>query len=390
MTDQTNDHGAGVTGVGRLRMIGMLSFFDRFATAPLLVLVVRDLGVPLSAAVQLVTVYALTYAFGQPLWGLVSDRTGRKPVLLLALAGMAVGSVASTLTPDLSSLLIVRAVTGLFVGALFPTVLTLLGDRYSGPERTRQISSLQSFTAIGTTAATLTAGVIGVVAGWRTLFLIAGMGAVALFLFAGRITEPSRGVAPRAIRVSFGRWPVALYLVGIVEGGVLLGIFSYIVPALEQAGVGVALAGVLASAYGVGIIVGAMTSRRVSARVSRTWSITIGSGLLVAAYLLAAASPTSIGLTLAAALLGLCNSLLHASLQGIATELTPTSRATTVSLFVCSVFIGSALAVAVTAQQASGSYPTVFVESAGAGVIMAIAAVAISRGWTSRHQSEVR
>lgn len=371
-------------------MIGMLSFFDRFATAPLLVLVVRDLGVPLSAAVQLVTVYALTYAFGQPLWGLVSDRTGRKPVLLLALAGMAVGSVASTLTPDLSSLLIVRAVTGLFVGALFPTVLTLLGDRYSGPERTRQISSLQSFTAIGTTAATLTAGVIGVVAGWRTLFLIAGMGAVALFLFAGRITEPSRGVAPRAIRVSFGRWPVALYLVGIVEGGVLLGIFSYIVPALEQAGVGVALAGVLASTYGVGIIVGAMTSRRVSARVSRTWSITIGSGLLVAAYLLAAASPTSIGLTLAAALLGLCNSLLHASLQGIATELTPTSRATTVSLFVCSVFIGSALAVAVTAQQASGSYPTVFVESAGAGVIMAIAAVAISRGWTSRHQSEVR
>ncbi|MDQ1135723.1 DHA1 family inner membrane transport protein [Microbacterium sp. SORGH_AS 1204] len=388
MTDQTNDHGAGVTGVGRLRMIGLLSFFDRFATAPLLVLVVRDLGVPLSAAVQLVTVYALTYAFGQPLWGLVSDRTGRKPVLLLALAGMAVGSVASTLAPDLSSLLIVRAVTGLFVGALFPTVLTLLGDRYSGPERSRQISSLQSFTAIGTTAATLTAGVIGVVAGWRTLFLIAGMGAVALFPFAGRITEPSRGVAPRAIRASFGRWPVALYLVGIVEGGVLLGIFSYIVPALEQAGVGVALAGVLASTYGVGIIVGAMTSRRVSARVSRTWSITIGSGLLVAAYLLAAASPTSIGLTLAAALLGLCNSLLHASLQGIATELTPTSRATTVSLFVCSVFIGSALAVAVTAQQASGSYPTVFVESVGAGVVMAIAAVAISRGWTSRHQSE--
>ncbi|MFD0485377.1 MFS transporter [Kineococcus sp. GCM10028916] len=376
--------GPGGSGTGVLRTIGLLSFFDRFSTAPLLVLAVRDLHVPMATAVQLVTVYALSCALGQPVWGVVSDRIGRKAVLIAALAGMIAGSGASVLAPTFTGLLVARTVTGLFVGALFPTALTILGDRYVGTERSRQISDLQTFTALGTTGATLLAGTIAIALGWRLVFALAGIAAIVLVVLAARLADPAAPVAVRAFRQSFTRWPLALYGVGVLEGGLLLGMFTYVLPALERDGVSVSLAGVLASAYGVGIVVGAVTSKRIAHRIDRTTSIGTGSALLVAAFLVASLHHTPAGLTVTAALLGLCNSLLHASLQGLATELTPASRATTVSFFVCSVFVGSSLATALTAAQTTHGYGTVFGEAAGAGVLMAAAAVAVSRGWSRR------
>jgi DHA1 family inner membrane transport protein len=375
----------GATGTGVLRAVGLLSFFDRFSTAPLLVLAVVDLRVPVATAVQLVTVYALLYALGQPVWGIISDRIGRKAVLLIALLGMVAGSLASVLVPTFATLLVARAVTGLFVGALFPTALTILGDRYSNAERARQISDLQTFTALGTTAATLLAGVIAVVVGWRLVFALAGVAAVVLVILAVRIAEDTTPGASHAFRASFTRWPLALYGVGVLEGGLLLGMFTYVLPALERDGVSVTFAGVLGSAYGVGIIIGAVTSKRIAHRVGRTASITVGSALLLIAFVVAALDQAPVGLTIAAGLLGLCNSFLHASLQGLATELTPMSRATTVSFFVCSVFVGSSLATAITAGQTAGGYGPVFGEAAVASVVMAAAAIAVSIGW-SRHR----
>lgn len=376
---------AGSTGTGVLRAVGLLSFFDRFSTAPLLVLAVVDLRVPIATAVQLVTVYALLYALGQPVWGILSDRIGRRAVLLIALVGMVAGSLASVLVPTFATLLVARAVTGLFVGALFPTALTILGDQYSNAERGRQISDLQTFTALGTTAATLLAGVIAVVVGWRMVFALAGVAALVLVVLAARIADDTTPGAGRAFRASFTRWPLALYGVGALEGGLLLGMFTYVLPALEHDGVSVTFAGVLGSAYGVGIVIGAVTSKRIAHRVGRTTSITVGSALLLIAFVVAALDQAPMGLTITAALLGLCNSFLHASLQGLATELTPVSRATTVSFFVCSVFVGSSVATAVTARQAAGGYGPVFGEAAVASVFLAAAAIAVSVGW-SRHR----
>lgn len=95
-----------------MRATGFLSFFDRFATAPMLVLITEEEGVSAYSAVQLVTVYVLLYALGQPVWGLLSDRLGRLRVLRLALAGAVLGSLASIAAPGFGALLVARAVTG--------------------------------------------------------------------------------------------------------------------------------------------------------------------------------------------------------------------------------------------------------------------------------------
>src|SRR5690606_34188442 len=108
---------------GVLRSIGFLSFFDRFGTPPLLLVIGAASDLSLAQAVELVAVYALMYAIGQPVWGLLSDRFGRLTVMRSALAGLLMAALASAAFSAYLPLLIARALAGFMAGALYPTLL---------------------------------------------------------------------------------------------------------------------------------------------------------------------------------------------------------------------------------------------------------------------------
>ncbi|MBU3065928.1 MFS transporter [Nocardia sp. NEAU-G5] len=375
--------------IGRkvLRAMGFLSFYDRFATAPMILLIALHERVGFTAAAALVTVYAFSYAIGQPLWGVLSDRVGRGRVIRVALLGMLVSSLATVVCPGFPLLLVSRAVCGLFVGALFPTVLTLIGDRYDGIERLREVSALQTFTALGTTLATLAAGAVGSWTDWRVPFGSTAVGAVVMLLLTWRTTESvtSVDVGSRSIRSAFGRWPVLLYFLGIVEGGLLLGIFTFVAPALQHAGASTATAGALAATYGLGIVTGSWLMRRVSSRMDVSRLIAIGGGLLTIAFVIAGAGAKSvIALTAAAVVIGLSNSFLHGSLQTWAISAAPAARATAVSFFVGAVFLGSSIATAIASPFVSrGVIGTIFLTSAVLTVALALGAALLHARWAA-------
>lgn len=66
----------------------------------------------------LFTAYSLAQLFGAAFLGRASDRWGRRPVLLLSLAGSAIGMVLSGLAGTLLALCLARAVAGLFGGSI--------------------------------------------------------------------------------------------------------------------------------------------------------------------------------------------------------------------------------------------------------------------------------
>ncbi|MEW2619221.1 MFS transporter [Streptomyces sp. NPDC048106] len=363
---------------------GFLSFFDRFATAPMLVVITEEEGMPLSSAVQLVTVYVLLYALGQPMWGLLSDRLGRLRILRLALVGTLLASVASVAAPGLSALLVARAATGFFVGSLFPSMLTVVGDSYTGAARAREISGLQTSTALGTTVATLAAGALAVWADWRVVFALTAVGAAALLVRLRLVRLPVGGGRRRSVRSAFTAWPLWTYALGFLEGAILLGILTYVVPALERDGVSTQLAGVLGATYGIGIIGGAYLVRRAVARAGRTVMIGIGCAVLFGAFLLASLSQGVAALTVTSVLIGTSNAFLHSSLQGWATEVAPAARATTVSVFVCSAFLGSAAATGLTAGMTRHGYGPVFTATCVATVVLAVLAVGSHAAWSRR------
>ncbi|MEU1367719.1 MFS transporter [Streptomyces sp. NPDC005803] len=367
-----------------MRATGFLSFYDRFATAPMLVLIVKDEGVSLYRAVQLVTVYVLLYALGQPIWGVLSDRLGRLRALRLALAGTLLGSLASVGAPGFNELLMARAVTGFFVGSLFPSMLTMVGDTFAGPARAREISGLQTYTALGTTVATLAAGALAVWADWRVVFAVTAVGAAVFLVLLRRVRFPAGGGPHHDVRSAFTAWPLWTYGLGMLEGAILLGILTYIVPALERDGVSTELAGVLGATYGAGIIGGAWLARRTVARVGRTVMIALGSTTLFVAFLLASLSQGVVALTFTAVLIGTSNAFLHSSLQGWATDVAPAARATAVSVFVCSVFLGSSAATGLTAGLTRHGYGPVFAATCVATVVLGVLAVGSHALWCRR------
>lgn len=368
-----------------LRFIGFLTFFDRYATPPMLLALSLATELSLGQAVQLVAAYSLLYAMGQPLWGLASDRFGRLVVLRAALLGAALGALASTLFTAYLPLLLVRSFTGLMFGALYPTLLTLLGDTRTGVHRARGLSDLQVYSSLGTTLSTLGAGALATFVDWRLVFALPAVGAAAALFALRKVAAPPATARRFALKAAFTRSTIVLYLVVLLEGALLMGLLTYIVPALQDLGVGIGLAGVLGCGFAIGVILGARLMKRLVDRFSRTQLIGVGAAVLLAAFAASAFWLSPASLTVTATLMGAANAIMHSSMQGWATDVAPTARATTVSFFVFCLFFGASAATWLTAPLAQASnYADIFRYGFYAAILLGLAATVCHAAWARR------
>src|SRR5690606_23920237 len=119
-----------LAGLLGLRMLGL------FMVLPVLALHVREMpgATPLAAGLAL-GIYGLTQAMLQLPFGWLSDRWGRKPVILGGLALFAAGSVLAALATTPAALVAGRALQG--AGAISAAVIALVGDFTPVHRRTR-------------------------------------------------------------------------------------------------------------------------------------------------------------------------------------------------------------------------------------------------------------
>ena len=80
---------------------------------PILPLYARRFHVSSATATGLVAAFSAASFVFSPIWGRVSDRVGRKPILLLSLAGTAVGSLLTGLAGGIVILYIARIIDGI-------------------------------------------------------------------------------------------------------------------------------------------------------------------------------------------------------------------------------------------------------------------------------------
>ncbi|MGI5130831.1 MFS transporter [Pseudonocardia sp. CA-107938] len=385
---------APVTGErGRLRLLQLSTFTsncDRFAIAPLLVAISLDLRVPLVAAAAVASGYFLAYGLMQPVWGIVSDRIGRVRVMRVALLGAALSGVVSVVAPNIVVLGVSRVLAGAFFAAIVPSTLVYVGDVWPVETRQQPVSEILTASALGIALATVGSGVLADLVGWRAVPAVTGAVAAGLWVALARLPEPEReavtGTPVRSIgRVLRSRWGLLVLLVVMVEGSVVLGVLTYLAPAVQSLGFSAGVAGLVAATFGVGALGCSRVVRALVPRIPPAGMAAIGGSCLVVAWLLPVLVVSGPTLALAGLLVGASWAFLHTTLQTWATEMVPGERATSVALFAACLFLGSALGAAGAAPLAeAGRYPAQFAASALVAVPVAITATVGRRRYAAR------
>jgi DHA1 family bicyclomycin/chloramphenicol resistance-like MFS transporter len=131
----------------------------------------RALDAP-TAQVQLtISSYLFGFAVGQLFYGPISDRFGRRPVLLAALALYGVGAIGCALTQSIGALIAMRFVQALGGAGAIVLVRAVVRDLYSGVRAGRELSLMGSITAIAPIVAPVIGGVLQTLFGWRASFV---------------------------------------------------------------------------------------------------------------------------------------------------------------------------------------------------------------------------
>jgi len=311
------------------------------------------------ASVQLTfSGYVAAYGLLQLLYGPLSDRMGRKKILLFGLALAFVGSVAAALAGDLLTLTLARVVQGAGSAAGMVVGRAMVQDLFAGPQRTRVMAYVGMAMGLCPPAATIIGGQLHVLWGWQANFVLTAAMAAGLFVAAWRGLPgavPSSAVQPHwlgAMLASYARLarePAFLLYVAILAmatatfytflGGAPIVLGSY--------GVGPEGVGFHIMCIPLSYIVGNYLTSRLAHRMGEERIMLVGQaatlgGLVLVIALALAGVNTPLALSLPLILLGIGHGLLM-----------PPTLAGTVG--VVPALAGSAAAVAGLMQQLTGA-----------------------------------
>jgi len=116
--------------------------------------------------------YLVGFAVGQLIYGPISDRRGRKPVLLAALGVYCVASFISALAISVDMLIAARMLQALGGCGGIVLARAIVRDLYSGARAGRELSLMSMVMALAPAIAPLIGGVLQTVFGWRANFIV--------------------------------------------------------------------------------------------------------------------------------------------------------------------------------------------------------------------------
>lgn len=337
-------------------------------TDPLVSVLAHDLGGTTARAALLASAFALPFALIQPILGPVGDALGKRRVMTVAIGVLTVLLAACAFAPDLNTLMVLRALSGLAAGGMSPLAIALVAD--TAPPNGRQValSRLVACAISGQIAGGGLSGLLEPYLGWRGVMLAASavtaVGFTTLVLGArGFAKEPRRRFDPIGAMMGYVqllRMPAAriLYFSVAVEGGFVFGSFPYFATELQKRGLGAtAEAGLAVAGFGVGGLIYATLAKRILGWIGQDRMVLMGGGLCLAAYTGFAFAPVSQVFIGSGVVLGCGMFMIHNSIQTRVTEVAPHARGTAVAMHAFHFFLGQTAGPAVFGQLLRGAGP---------------------------------
>lgn len=313
---------------------------------PIIPFYMEELGAGGTELGLLVASYAVMRLIFGPIWGSLSDRVGRKPIMMIGVFGYGITMVGFGLATELWMMFAARILSGILSSATSPTTMAYIGDSTTENDRSRGMGILGAAGGLGTIFGPALGGMLADFGLSVPFFFAAGMSLLSVILIAAFLPE-SRPAADRIehqvgkLALDVRGWGQALFSpIGplliqafIVMAGLTLffGIFGLY--ALERFDYGAQEVGLiftvlgLMMAVGQGVLVGPLTKRWGDVVVMRIGFLTSALGLVAMM-----AADRFWTLLAATAFFSLANALVSPSISALTSKRTSMDQGVTMGL----------------------------------------------------------
>jgi DHA1 family bicyclomycin/chloramphenicol resistance-like MFS transporter len=159
-----------------------------------------------AAVQQTLSLFVIGFGSAQLISGPLSDRYGRRPVLLGGLAVYVVASIACSLAPTLPLLVAARFIQAIGCCTAVVVARGLIRDAYSPADGARVIAKASSLLSLAPLIGPVVGGYLQVTFGWRAAFVVMSLFGLLLALAClSRLEETNQHRDPQATRLG-GLW----------------------------------------------------------------------------------------------------------------------------------------------------------------------------------------
>ncbi len=255
-----------------------------YAPQPILPLLSQDFHISAGVAGLTLSVFNIALAMALLVSGPLSDRIGRRPIIICASLLLVIPTFLAAWTPSYALLLVARVAQGILSAGIGSVAIAYLGDELPSARRGGALgwyATAQSWSAL---LGRVGGGVVAGPFGWRAMFVVLGLLSLAGALLLMLGLPPARRFRPSAnMRGAFRQMAATLrsrvlisgYLVGFLLGVVLLGFLTYISYYLSEPpfNLSTSALGLIFLAYVFGLL--APVAGNLSTRIGRRQVITL-------------------------------------------------------------------------------------------------------------------
>ena len=205
---------------------------------PLLPFYIETFGVGGTELGWLMSTYSLMQLVCAPVWGILSDRYGRKPILSVGILGYTICLFLIGLAQSFTMLFVARSLSGILSSATMPTAMAYIGENSPQKERSKGMGQLGAAVGIGVIIGPLLGGLLSARSLALPFFVGSGLAFLSLLLVVFFLPESrsaqglqedtaqaraSRSLHPRAFdlyaRILLGPAGILLLLILIMSFG---------------------------------------------------------------------------------------------------------------------------------------------------------------------------
>jgi DHA1 family multidrug resistance protein-like MFS transporter len=161
---------------------------------PIMPFYIKSFGASGSALGTLMAIYGLLQFLFAPFWGSLSDRYGRKPILMLGVLGNALSQLLFGLSTELWMLFAARSLAGILSSATLPTAMAYISDSTTPENRSSGMGMIGAAMGIGMVLGPGLGGVLAARSLATPFFLASALSMIALVLINFFLPETHRAL----------------------------------------------------------------------------------------------------------------------------------------------------------------------------------------------------